>query len=91
MPARSSGYIASEWNTWATVYAQVEEQDGSETEAADALSATRPVLVTIRYMSRRPAATDKLILDGRAFNIASVRDPDGRQRELRLVCHEEVS
>lgn len=91
LPATSSGYVASEWRTWATVAARVEEQDGTETQAADALSAVRPVSIVIRYMVRRPAPKEKLVMDGRVFNIASIREPTGHLRELHLVCHEEVS
>lgn len=86
----SFGDALLDWRTIATVWAQVEEESGSEKWQATSQRADAARSVTIRY---RPGIIPRhrLLLSGfRVLNIESVTDAEGRRRELKLSCREEV-
>jgi len=75
------------WTESATVWAKVEERGGDERAAGERLAAEARFRVTIRYRSGVTAEM-RALWNGRALDIASLRDPDGRKRLLVLDCEE---
>jgi len=78
------------WQDFVTVWAKVEDLSGREYFAAqERESAEVKTRVTIRY--RTDVQPNMRVVSGsRTFEIVSVIEPDGRKRELQLMCREAV-
>lgn len=78
------------WDDVATVWAKVEDLSGREYFIAKQATATQvSTRITIRY--RTDIKPEMRIVDGsRIFDIEAILDPDGRRRELQLMCQELV-
>jgi len=85
----SSGAIVSAWSTHAVVMAAYEPQGGSESFKEDQEQATQSVKFRIRYLAGVTAKM-RIVYDGRHFDILSVADVGGRQKQLHLMCSENV-
>jgi SPP1 family predicted phage head-tail adaptor len=77
------------WATTATVWGEVVDLSGREFFAAQQVNAEVSTRIRIRY---RTDVTPKMraIANGRTLEILSVLDPEGRKRELHLMCKEVV-
>lgn len=81
------GQPVQTWSDVATVWASVEDLSGREFFAAQQIAAEVTTRVTIRY--RAGIEPDmRVIAGGRTLDIRSVQDPDGRRRQLVLMCRE---
>jgi SPP1 family predicted phage head-tail adaptor len=69
------------WTPLATVWAAVETVNGNEIAAQDQTDAQLVCRITIRHRDGVGPAM-RLTRDARVFEIAAVRDPDGRKRFL---------
>jgi SPP1 family predicted phage head-tail adaptor len=89
-PSRSAaagGGADITWQFVADVWAEVTQREGRELVVADGLAARQTYEVRTRY--RADVAADmRFVSAGRALDIRSVRDPDGRRRWLLCVCEE---
>jgi SPP1 family predicted phage head-tail adaptor len=70
------------WNDFATVWASLEDSQGSEGLQADQITAVRTTNFVIRYLD---GVTEKMrvLFDGRHYDIQSIQRPD-RKRSLIL-------
>lgn len=80
------GVTAETWGDVATVWASVEDLQGREFFQAAVVSETK-TRIKIRYRNGITSAM-RVLLGERIFDIKSVIDPDGRKRELLLMCRE---
>jgi SPP1 family predicted phage head-tail adaptor len=60
---------------------------GREGVQASAMTAVLTDIVRLRYRSD-VSVTDRVVFGSRTLEVQSVQDPDGRQRELQLLCSE---
>jgi SPP1 family predicted phage head-tail adaptor len=81
------GGVALTWSTYAHGWIGYEIQDGGESPVATKREATHRITVMARYIDG-VKTTDRLKLRDRVFEILSAFDPDGRRRELRMICKE---
>lgn len=79
------GQVIEAWAPLATVWAAVEPQAGREFVAAGAAQSELTTRIRLRY---RPGITsaDRVIHDGKTYNIASVIDYRSAKREIVLMC-----
>ncbi|MGE5553300.1 MAG: phage head closure protein [Betaproteobacteria bacterium] len=79
------GEIATTPQTLAAVWGAVEDLSGREYFAAQQVSAEVSTRIRIRY---RGGVVPKMqaVANGRTYDILAVLDPDGRRRELHLMC-----
>lgn len=77
------GGFAVAWITYATVKAFVETRPGKEVVIADRLDASQVIRATIRYREGVDE-TDRVIYKGKAHNIRSVSNLEGRDKWLLL-------
>lgn len=78
------------WSTYATVRAEKLEPKGDEVQAALQTDAVMRVSFRLRHREDvKP--TDRLLFDGRVFDIRLPSNPDGRQKALLLHCTEHHS
>lgn len=77
------------WANVATVWASKAHRTSREFFAAQKTNAETTDLFIIRY---RSGITPKVrvIFDGKTYDIIGANDPDGRRRELHLLCSEVV-
>jgi SPP1 family predicted phage head-tail adaptor len=82
-----TGAVTKYWATIATVYASVDPMLGRELQRAMAERAELTYAIRLRYM---PGLTprNRILYDGRTFNIRSVVDVEERHRELVVTCTE---
>lgn len=81
-----SGELKEEWTEFATVWGSVEDLAGREFFDAQQVNAEITTRVKIRYL-KGIKATMRIIYDDRVLEIAAPpMDPDGRKRELHLLC-----
>lgn len=78
------------WTTYATVWAQKLEPKGREVTEALQVEGKLTVTFRIRYRSD-VSVEDRLVFDGRDFDITLPTNPDGRKRWLMLHCTEHRS
>lgn len=87
----SMGQVTYTWSTLATVWAQVRMAGAGErfVSGADTELAQVSHRINIRY--RDDVTTlNRVIHDGRTLDIHSAIDPEGRQREMLLLCREVI-
>ncbi|MBE3590005.1 MAG: phage head closure protein [Firmicutes bacterium] len=84
------GQPVQTWSDVATVHAAVEDLSGREFFAAQQVpTETITTRITIRW---RPdvSASMRVVGAGRTWDVRAVLDPDGRRRQLQLMCVEVV-
>lgn len=79
------GQPVNEWGTFLSTWAAVEPLQGREYFAADAAQSEVTARIRTRY---RPGITsqDRVIHDGKTYNIVTVIDVRSEHRELVLMC-----
>ncbi len=85
----ASGSPVEAWSTFATVSAAYEPQNGKESVTEDQEQATLTTRFRIRYMSGVTAKM-RISFDSRIFDIRSIVDVGGRQKQLHILCGENV-
>lgn len=90
------GQEVSDWMQVMTAFASIEDRSGREGTPAGAII-TNTITTDIRIRYREGILPEMRIIDvcplsagcsGRTFNILSIRDKDGRRRELTLEVQE---
>ena len=79
------GQMVDTWAPLATVWAAVEPQAGREFVAAGALQSELVVKIRIRWRAGITSG-DRVLHDGRVYDIQSVIDYRSARRELVLMC-----
>ena len=77
--------VTETWRTVATLWADVRDLAGREYYAAAQTQTEVTTRVRIRYRAGVTPAW-RLLHGARTLEIRSVIDPDGRRRELQLMC-----
>lgn len=79
------GQPLDEWAALGSCWASVQPLQGREFIAAQAAQSEVTTRITIRY---RPGITpaDRVVFDGKVFNIVSVIDKRSQHDELQLMC-----
>lgn len=90
------GQITTAWQTLAWLWCEVVTASGGETIQGDQQIGQAKYNVRCRYRADlQPNIRQRLLWrcgdSERILHIESINDVDGRRRELRLVCGEEVS
>jgi SPP1 family predicted phage head-tail adaptor len=85
----TSGAEIQTWGTFATVWASKKHKTSREFYAAQKVNAEITDLFTIRY---RAGVTTRMRVsfDGKDYDILGADDPDGRRRELQVLCREVI-
>lgn len=85
------GEMVESWATLATVWGEMRPSLRATREAFGASVEQRSARTTYECKLRYKAGLDpyrtRLVWDGRTFDVESVMDPDGRTRELVLLCY----
>lgn len=81
----SAGEHVANWTTFATCRAQKVHQTSREFFAAQKVNAEMTDLFIIRYRSGVDAKM-RLVFDEKTYDIIGAPDPDGRRRELHVLC-----
>lgn len=84
----SVGQKVEAWGTLATVWGRVRALTGSERFAAQQLLAELSYEITIRFRTDINETHRIVLTDGQTLDIQSAFDPDGRRRELKILCKE---
>ena len=79
------GQPFEDWATVATVWASVQPLVGREFIAAQAAQSEVTTRVVIRYMAGLTAA-DRVLHDGRVYEVTAVLDVRSQNDELVLMC-----
>ena len=83
------GAEVPDWMPLATVWASVEDLAGKEYFAAQQVNAEVSTRIRIRYRGDiKPQM--RVVYGARVLDIQAVLDPEGRRRELQLMCKEAV-
>jgi SPP1 family predicted phage head-tail adaptor len=75
------------WTDFSTPWASVEPLSGRELANAQAVNAETTTKITMRYLAGVTAA-DRIIFEGRFYNIQSVIDEEMRHRQLVILASE---
>lgn len=73
------------WQTFATVWAEIQDLTGREYWAAQQVQSLVTTRVRIRYLAGLTPAM-QIKADGKTYAITSIQDPDGKHRELILMA-----
>lgn len=78
------------WSTFATVYGSIRALGGQERTAniAQQVQATVTHEVRMRYGAAAVTPKMRIVYGAKTLDVESVADPDGRQRELQVLCRE---
>lgn len=75
------------WADLATQWALVEPLQGRELVNAQTVNAETTIRITVRYLANvKP--DDRIIFDGKFYNLQSVVDPELKHRELIIMASE---
>lgn len=85
----SAGGPIKEWTSINTVWANVRPVRGREFSGAAQVTAEVTHRVFMRYLANLTSA-DRLVFEGRVFDIESVINIDERNVELEILCTEAV-
>lgn len=89
--ANDYGEMVETWSTAATVWGSLEPLlTGTReafTQAGSLVQARVSYQCRVRYRALSPV-TNRLVVEGRTFEVAGVLDPDGRGAELLALCYE---
>lgn len=81
----SGGGGALTWRTVATVWGKVWPISGREVELANGQASMVSTLIVVRYRTDVTAGM-RCVVNGNAYNIRAVADPQGRREWLELLC-----
>lgn len=86
----AGGGYASAWADVATVWARLEAMEGRELVLGGVIRGDASHRVTMRY---RAGVTpdNRIVYDGRVFDVVSVANLEERDEALRIMCREVVS
>lgn len=82
------GGAALSWSTYATVWAKVKALGGAEALRDQKVTATEKLDITIRYRSDL-RTDDRILHNGKIYNIAAIFDPAGSKTWLNIQCTEQ--
>lgn len=82
------GGTTAAWSTYATVWAQVKQLGGAEVVRSQKTTATERLDITIRYRDDL-RANDRVLHDGKVYNIAAIFDPAGTRKWTNIQCTEQ--
>lgn len=82
-----NGFPVETWTTIATVWASKAHQSSREFFAAQKINSETTDLFIIRYRDN-VAPEMRVVYNGQNYRIIGAPDPDGRRRELHLLCKE---
>ena len=82
------GQKVPNWTTLATVWARVRALSGTERFAAQQVLAELSYELTIRHRTDLNETHRVLLSNGTPLDIQAILDPDGRKRELLILCTE---
>jgi len=83
--ADAFGQEIRSYSTYATVWGEVKPLREKEIEAAKQIFSEAEVKITIRYNSD-VSETDRIVFDGKTYEIGGVIDPYERNRDIELMC-----
>lgn len=83
------GGVPESWETYATVYGAVAAISGNERFATGMLGGTVVYRILIRYRDD-VKIKDRIVWNGRTFDIAAILDVSGERRWLRIEATEAV-
>jgi len=86
----ASGYATQTYTTYASVWAYIRTLSGRERLGAQQVNATLSHEITIYYRSD-VQPDDRIVWDGRYFDIKDVRNVDERNIEIRMLAVEVVT
>ncbi|HEV2378711.1 MAG TPA: phage head closure protein [Terriglobia bacterium] len=94
----ASGQVIYAWTTYVKAWVSIEQLSGLEREAAQSIFAGANCRMRMRYQPgvlpamrvTLPSQTNPNAGQDRHFDIVAALDPDGRQRELQIMCVERV-
>lgn len=87
--ADSTGQMIESWADLGTIWTAVIMSGGKEFYAAQKLRADVTAVFKVRF-TRAITPVNRIIYDGRTFEILSANDPDGMRRELHISAKEVV-
>lgn len=79
------GGIVDTWTVFALIHAAKEDLTGREFWAAQQVNAEIQTRFRIRYLAGVTAKM-RIVYAGQVYDILAMQDPDGRRRELHLLC-----
>lgn len=86
----AAGQHRESWSTYASVYAAIEPASGREYQLAGQTQAEVNTPVRIRYLAEvKPK--DRVVWNGRTFEIVAVLSKDERDTQMDLSCIEIVN
>ena len=83
----TDGSETETWVTQNTVWASKAHQSSREFFSAQKINAETTDLFIIRYRKLIDPKM-RVVFDGKNYNIIGTPDPDGKRRELHLLCRE---
>ena len=84
----SVGQKIPSWTLLTTVWAHVRSLSGNERFAAQQLISEVVYEITIRFRTDLDESHRVVLQDGQLLDIQAIFDPDGRRRELKILCKE---
>lgn len=84
------GAFREQWSTVATVWADVRMLSGREQHSRQAGGEVASATHQVRMRWRELSVSNRIVHEGRAFDVVSAGDPSGRKRELVALCNEVV-
>lgn len=88
--ADTFGQMAQSWADAGTYWAGIRQLSARELEIAGQLQTRATHTITLRDVRATIRPRDRLVFDGRAFNVSHVENVEERQRELRAMVVEAV-
>jgi len=76
--------VATVWAEVTPLMAQVREQVAA---VANQISSRTPYQVRLRYRTGLQPSTHRVVWEGKTLEVEAVMDPEGRKRELVLMCY----
>jgi SPP1 family predicted phage head-tail adaptor len=83
------GQPVQNWDATVSRWAAIRTPNGRDKINADQLKVELTHILTLRYVPGLDV-TQRLVFDGRVFNITYVINKDERNREQEVYCNEEV-
>lgn len=80
-----NGTIIEDWAPFANVWAEVRDLRGREFWSAQQVQSEVTTRILIRYL---PGVSSdmRVVHEGQVYEIDHILEPDGRRRELQLLC-----
>mgnify|MGYP001577893075 CR=1 FL=1 len=85
-----AGDLAPTWTTFASPRASIEPSQGQERWVGERLMAEVDTIVMVRYVAGITPKTMRVKFGSRTFNLVALVNVQERNRELRLLCKEQL-